>query len=618
MRKPLALVTVSMLLIAGGCTPSWYRADADRAVQNLIRDRQATTLGYEPAVELDEVEEAAPPKRSYERVPLTEVAPEQPSALFIPQIQRRAEPIGPRADEPPAPTSNLNLQRVRQYVRDISRLGPQPDVAERALRFGLFDSISYGVQHSRDYRDQLDTLYLAALDVTLQRHLFSPRPFARSRLRYNGGQEDVNFRSALAASAEAGVRQRLPLGGEIVAQGLVEFVNALNDTTQDGESAELSLRASIPLLRGAGLVNLDALISSERELIYSVRAFETFRRDFAIRVASAYFRLLSRQVAIRNRYVRYVSLLDLTARTEAVFKSGRITAIEVQRAQQELLTAEDDVNRAVESYETDLDSFKLLLGMPVEQELIIVPQRVSVPNPDPDVERATQVALQYRLDLQTARDRVDDSVRRTEIARNRLLPSLDFTAGAAVGNRTDDPASQINSDTLTYDAGLVLDLPVDRVEERNAYRSALIRQAQASRRVEQVEDQVQSDARRALRGIRAAQTSIEIQKRGIDIALSRLESANMFLDAGRTSETRNVTESQNALLQAQDRYEQAVVDAQIAILQFLRDTGLLRVDPESGELGLAMERRPIASEMSPSNVEVDRREEVPESPDRGG
>ena len=39
------------------------------------------------------------------------------------------------------------------------------------------------------------------------------------------------------------------------------------------ESASLALSASVPLLRGAGMVNLEPLIASERGLVYTVRGF---------------------------------------------------------------------------------------------------------------------------------------------------------------------------------------------------------------------------------------------------------------------------------------------------------------------------------------------------------
>ncbi|HQY87687.1 MAG TPA: TolC family protein, partial [Tepidisphaeraceae bacterium] len=97
-------------------------------------------------------------------------------------------------------------------------------------------------------------------------------------------------------------------------------------------------------------------------------------------------------------------------------------------------------------------------------------------------------------------------------------------------------------------------------------------------------------ARSAVRGIQAAQTTLDLQLRGIEIAQARLDFANESLNTSRATDSRDVVEAQNSLLQAQDRYESATANAQIAILQYLRDTGLLRLNPESGVLGMAMQR----------------------------
>jgi outer membrane protein TolC len=93
-----------------------------------------------------------------------------------------------------------------------------------------------------------------------------------------------------------------------------------------------------------------------------------------------------------------------------------------------------------------------------------------------------------------------------------------------------------------------------------------------------------------VRGIRAARTTLEIQQRGIDLAQRRLDFANELLVTGRATDSRDVVEAQNDLLNAQDLYARARADLQIQVLQFLRDTGTLRVDPSAGALGLAMQR----------------------------
>src|SRR5262249_3171243 len=150
-----------------------------------------------------------------------------------------------------------------------------------------------------------------------------------------------------------GVRQNLPWGGQVTASALVDFVTALNDGATDGESAQLVLNGNIPLLRGAGMVNLEALIQSERDLIYQVRTFETFRRNFVVQVASQYFRLLTSQQAITNRRFNYIAALQLTEQSLAVYAAGRpgTNFLSVQRAQQQLYTNENSIITAEDSYQ---------------------------------------------------------------------------------------------------------------------------------------------------------------------------------------------------------------------------------------------------------------------------
>jgi outer membrane protein TolC len=93
-----------------------------------------------------------------------------------------------------------------------------------------------------------------------------------------------------------------------------------------------------------------------------------------------------------------------------------------------------------------------------------------------------------------------------------------------------------------------------------------------------------------VRNIRSAQATLQIQQRGIDLAQRRLEYSNELLVQGRASDSRDVVEAQQSLLQAQDAFERARAELQIQVLNFLRDTGILRVDPAAGALGMALNR----------------------------
>jgi hypothetical protein len=582
-----------------GCSADHYVRSADRQVRQIIDSRTRSTLEYNPTQETPLPQDAAPTRKSYARLPTTVLPSDIVSVIDLAPARETIRPLGPPLDEVPAPASksdDAGVGLARRIATDQYRLGPA--LPEESLQaFGLFEAIAYAVQNSRNYQTESERLYTAALDVSLERHLFTPRPFASVSTRYEGGQESVDYRSAMSVASEAGVRQRLPYGGEVVASGLVEFVNALNDNTADGEDARLALNASVPLLRGAGMINLEALIQSERSMIYTIRQFEEFRRDFAVDIASTYFGLLNDQQSIRNRYVRYITSVDLVARSEALFAAGRITALEVQRSQQELFTSEDSVNRAIEAYQNRLDRFKVTIGMPVDEPLTIVPVVLDTASPDLNAEAINDVALRYRLDLQTVRDQLDDSRRRADNARNRLGADLTLSAGSSVGNRDNTSATQIEDGELQYNAGLELDLPVDRLSERNTYRASLISLAQAQRRVRDTEANIAVDVRSAIRAIRSAEVSLVIQNQAIEIARQRLDFAIESLLTGRSNDTRNVVEAQTSLLQAQDGLENARASLQIAILRYYRDTGLLRLDPATGTLSRAMNRGvPDASE----------------------
>jgi hypothetical protein len=102
------------------------------------------------------------------------------------------------------------------------------------------------------------------------------------------------------------------------------------------------------------------------------RRFEDFRREFAVRVASDYFGLLANQQSIANRKANLVTLQQLTARSQALYANGRANYIDVQRALQEQLQAENQLVASQAGYQSSLDDFKLLLGMPVDQPLDVV------------------------------------------------------------------------------------------------------------------------------------------------------------------------------------------------------------------------------------------------------
>ncbi len=588
MKRVASIFLLTGILTA--CSPESYERSADLQVGQILKDRKQQTLDYTPQVQAQTTIPREPPKKAYDKIPQTAMIPPMAPPITPAATRLPYGPLGPELLFPdnvsPPRNQSLTAEVAARRAIDRLQLGP-PAPGQGATRLDLFMAIEYAVQHSRPYQDRMEELYLAALDVTLERHLFDPRPFAQTGVRFDGNQSDYN--SAMTAFNTVGVKQQLPYGGEVVAKGLVNFVQAIGSNASDGESAAVVLNASLPLLRGAGLVNLEPLIQSERSVVYVIRNFEAYRRSFAVSVASGYFSLLTQQQGIINRRMDYASRSDLAERTQALYAAGRISFLQVQLALQALYSAENALLNAQESYQSAVDDFKLVLGMPVEEDLDILPVELLFNVPDVDNHNVIDLAVKYRLELQNARDQIEDAQRQIKVAENGLLPELNLTGSTQVGNLSNTPASAFNSRSESYSAAVTLDLPLDRVAERNVYRKSLILMERSQRSYVSQREQVINDVREAVRRIHQAQTTLEIQRRQVELARRRVDFANELLTQGKAS-ARDVADAQDALLPAQDALNQARADLQIQILQFLRDTGTLRVDPQAGALGQAMDR----------------------------
>jgi outer membrane protein TolC len=128
-----------------------------------------------------------------------------------------------------------------------------------------------------------------------------------------------------------------------------------------------------------------------------------------------------------------------------------------------------------------------------------------------------------------------------------------------------------------------MDLPIDRFPERNNYRKSLIAQQAVIRAADEFADQIRVDVREDLGTVRVALETYRIQQNAVTLAQRRVESTGLNLEAGRAN-TRDILESQQALLQAQNAATRALIDYHLARLTLFLDLELLRVDPSGIQL----------------------------------
>lgn len=559
----LRLPIVCCCLAVTGC--QLFVDDADRQVYKLIEQRQKQALDLEADATVDN--ERVPkevPSSAYDHVPSTT----QPT---IPEEMKQVRESTTQPLEPP----------TSQEI-----LGP-PSQPDDTLTMRFPDVLNYAFDHARRFQTAKEDLYLSALALTLERHLWGPRFMGNIQTQYANYGEIRQFDHAMQAVASLAVEQRLPYGGEVTARVINTLMRDLGRRITSSESGQAILEANIPLLRGAGRAARESRYQAERNLIYAARSFERFRRTFIVEVATAYFELIRRKQQITNARQSYRSFLADAERSEALLRAGRVIELEAQRTRQEVLQAWNSVVNAEETYQRELDRFKILIGMPTEQPLDIVEDiKLDLDVPMVELDAATRIALQNRLDLINDRDAIDDARRGVAVARNGLLPDLNFRGSATYDTNPNElNMYHFEQDRLTWRAFIDLELPLDRVAERNTYRSSLITLRRAQRRFDLASDEVRFEVRRALRQIEQAVTTLSIQRQSMELAKRRREAADLRFQLGRVS-NREVVDAENALLRARNTYADAQSGLRRAILSFYRDVGMIRVSDEGRLLDL--------------------------------
>jgi outer membrane protein TolC len=576
------IATVAGLILPACEGPDLGRSDT--STYSLIAQRQREALGGASDDRIQPGENPGTTPEMLDRVPKTfNELPAAPTTGTTPApttSATTAPPTTAAAAQPSADELLKNIPGIELEKMPELPTFPKPSASGKPRRnMNLDEAFNVALAGNRDYLSRKEDLYLAALNVALQRHVFEPQAFAKTTVGITGNGEASDYSAAFNASQKVGVQQRLPAGGQIIAQALAETVQEIRKSIDTKNSTELSLKVSLPLLRGAGTVAQEDLIAAERSLIYEVRAFERYRRGFLVTVASQYFSLVNQRAQIVNRFSNVRSYIFITQRSKALFEAGltkrRTTLLDVMRAAQSEYQARSQLISAIEQYEVALDRFKIVLGMSVEEPIDVTPQYLTIAPPTLSEEAAVDIAIRLRLDLQSVRDQVDDARRAVKNANNNMLPQLDLEA--SVGTKSNPKSFAPRYENLSYGTSLSFDWPLDRVAEQNALRSAQVSLERAKRSVDTAESQAVADVRSSLRAVRQQQVVLAIQKSNIDLAQKRKAFSDIQFRDGKI-DNRDYLDAETALLDAQNSFARALSDLEVAVLQYLRDTDQLRVD----------------------------------------
>lgn len=417
-RAPRPGIVACLLLLAclGGCTRAHYRLQADRESYNAVR---AVTNN---------------PRYSLPRF-----------SIDIDPRSRLADPTNP--DHPPMPPddpeSNQFMQRVdgKRGARGWTKDGvlrdyelvnwqaylPYNEAGEVVV--DLRGAVQLGRLHSRDYQQQLESLYLSALDVTFEQFRFDSQFFGTNNTflttdgRFRGGGRSS---SVLTNNSNLRVNKLYATGGDLLVGVANSIVWQFAGPDSNSTNSLVNFAFTQPLLRFGGRARvLERLTIAERALLANMRTFERYRQGFYVDLATGrggaqgpsrrggffggaglegfsgvggggfgrvggfgggfgggggvgagnaggYLGLLQSQQEIRNQEANLVGLRDSVAQLQAAFEAGRLdNRFQVDLARQAFYSVQSQLLSRKAAYQTSLDSYKINLGLPPSLNLVI-------------------------------------------------------------------------------------------------------------------------------------------------------------------------------------------------------------------------------------------------------
>lgn len=444
----------------------------------------------------------------------------------------------------------------------------------------LPDALEVAVQNSREYQLNKEQLYLSALTLTGSRYGFG--------LQYEGKSDGTATRESAgdvkgSLDTSATATQFMRTGGRLtaaLANGLSKYFTG---APQKEAISVVSLDFVQPLLRGAwAKVAAENLTQAERDVVYAVRTYSQFQKSFAVGIVSSYYRILREKDTVRNQYSNYLRL-KASAERSAAYAVDRGSPSQADQARQSELQARRAYISAVKRYQDVVNDFKITLGLPVGMELKFDDAALN------DIRQAGllplefdqvigyQVAVTNQLEVLNSIDKFEDTQRKIRVAASGLKPMLKFFAKAELESEGKLDYTKFDIDKVRVESGLNLDLPIDRLLERNTYRAALVSFEARIRTLSLDLDDLRRDISEALRNLTQLQQSYELQQIELKLADRRVEREELLLKAGR-SQIRDLLEAQDARIRSQNGVTQTLVDYHIARLNLLLRIGVLNTD----------------------------------------
>jgi outer membrane protein TolC len=467
-------------------------------------------------------------------------------------------------------------------------LGERAFIEKNARVLSLADALDFAVHRNRAYLARKELVYLSALGLTLTRQQFAPVADGGGGAFYTeqqvqGGVNNLVRNSTLTTDGAVGLDYLMRTGARLAMDLSTDFTRFFTGDNRRLSDSRAAATLSQPLLRGAGvLVASEPLRQDERNVLYAIRDFTQYRKEFAVDITRQYLRVLQAREAARNRDTAYRAAILSLERERALAAANLRSQSSLKQIEQGLLSYERTRLTAIRAYEDQLDDLKIALGLPVAERIVLDStelDQLEIMDAEGDLDLAMDTALVTRLDLFNQRDRLQDAARRVKIAHQQTLPTVNALVNYQVNSPPNTDGLQLDASNRRFTTGLDVDLNLNTKPERNVLRSSQIAEQRAERELELAEEQLRSAIRGDWRNLEVARKQFKLAQDGLALAQKRLEIEEALMAEGQGT-ARDIVESQDRLITARDLVISTRIDHVLARLQLWSDMGILFLEKD--------------------------------------
>jgi len=265
---------LALVVLFAGCNRTFYREAADLEVRVLVDEKSS-----DPRWDLHNFAIDPDSRSRYAQLHDPDFPPMPPDDPASHELMHCIDgKDGYSGWHDYGETTELESPWWRDYLGQYAQV-----TNDGKLLLTLPDSVRIARLQSPDYQEQLETIYLSALDVSTERFRFDTQFFGGAGLAYThiGEQRAGGESNRVTLDTGATVSRQLSAAGEL----LVGFANnTVWEFTGPNEGLTTSLiNFSLiqPLLRGGGrAVALERLTIAERTLLANLRSMERYRQGF--------------------------------------------------------------------------------------------------------------------------------------------------------------------------------------------------------------------------------------------------------------------------------------------------------------------------------------------------